>query len=75
MANERVKSVGGYFLRFLGGVAVILGILGIFSSLAQGNLVGIILGVVFLAGGVFLLKRSGGASQARGTAATPGSTR
>ncbi|MET8118549.1 hypothetical protein [Micromonospora sp. NPDC005189] len=70
MANERVKSVGGYLMRFLGGVAVIIGLLGIFSSLAEGNLVGIILCVVFIAGGAFMLKRSGGASPS-----TTGSTR
>ncbi|WP_328532554.1 hypothetical protein OG836_16425 [Micromonospora zamorensis] len=75
MTNERVRSVGGYFMRFLGGVAVIIGILAVFSSLAQGNLVGIVLGVVFVAGGAYMLKRSGGASQARGAASTSGSTR
>ncbi|MFG1894897.1 hypothetical protein ACGFIP_12835 [Micromonospora zamorensis] len=75
MTNERVKSVGGYFMRFLGGVAVIIGILAVFSSLSQGNLVGIVLGVVFVAGGAFMLKRSGGASHARGAAPTAGSTR
>ncbi|MCT2276680.1 hypothetical protein [Micromonospora chalcea] len=46
-------------MRLVGGVAVILGLLGIFSTLAQGNLVGIVLSILFIGGGVFLLKRSG----------------
>ncbi|SCF27470.1 hypothetical protein [Micromonospora chokoriensis] len=75
MANERVTSVGGYFLRLLGGVLVILGLLGIFSSLPEGNLVGLILAVVFVAGGVVMLKRSGGADRARGATDTPPGTR
>ncbi|MEU1811939.1 hypothetical protein [Micromonospora aurantiaca (nom. illeg.)] len=47
-------------MRLVGGVAVILGLLGIFATLADGNLVGIVLSVLFIGGGVFLLKRSGG---------------
>ncbi|MEW1586903.1 hypothetical protein AB0283_15865 [Micromonospora vinacea] len=59
MANERVKSVGGYTMRILGVVAIVVGVLAIVSSLAQGNLVGVVLGAIFLAGGVVLLKRPG----------------
>lgn len=64
MANERAKSVGGYLMRLIGGVAVILGILGIFSTLVRGNLIGTVLSVVFIVVGVFLLKRSGRAGRA-----------
>ncbi|MDW3847754.1 hypothetical protein NMK34_14205 [Micromonospora sp. BRA006-A] len=46
-------------MRLVGGVAVILGLLGTFGTLAEGNLVGIVLSLVFIGGGVFLLKRSG----------------
>ncbi|MEW2146674.1 hypothetical protein AB0869_28080 [Micromonospora vinacea] len=59
MTNERTKSVGGYTMRILGVVAIVVGVLAIVSSLAQGNLVGVVLGAIFLAGGVVLVKRSG----------------
>ncbi|MBO4138965.1 hypothetical protein J5U46_02195 [Micromonospora tulbaghiae] len=59
MVDSRGKSVGRYLMRLVGGVAVIFGLLGIFATLADGNLVGIVLSVVFIGGGVFLLKRSG----------------
>ncbi|MET8091100.1 hypothetical protein [Micromonospora sp. NPDC005220] len=59
MTNERVKSVGSFAMRILGVVAVVVGVLAIVSSLVQGNLVGVVLGAIFLAGGVVLLKRSG----------------
>lgn len=64
MENERARSVGRYVMRLLGGVCVILGILAVFSALAQGNLVGVAIGAVFIAGGAFLLQRSGGFSRA-----------
>ncbi|MET7865290.1 hypothetical protein [Micromonospora taraxaci] len=70
MTNERGKAVGGYFLRLLGGVLVILGILGLFSSLAEGNPVGLIIAGAFVVGGAVLLKRSGGARRPAST--TPG---
>jgi hypothetical protein len=75
MTNGRGKAVGGYFLRLLGGVLVILGILAFFSSLTQGNPVGLILAVIFVAGGAFMLKRSGGAGRSGGVASTPPGTR
>ncbi|MEU4790628.1 hypothetical protein AB0F95_13095 [Micromonospora tulbaghiae] len=59
MVDSRGKSVGRYLMRLVGGVAVILGLLGIFGTLADGNLVGIVLSLVFIGGGIFLLKRSG----------------
>ncbi|GAB3959910.1 hypothetical protein GCM10027614_80440 [Micromonospora vulcania] len=67
--------MGGYLMRLLGGVGVIVGILGIFASLSQPNVVGVVLGVLFVAGGVVLLKRSGGGSRAGGVTSTPHSTR
>jgi hypothetical protein len=70
MANERMKSVGGYFLRLLGGVAVILGILGIFTALSQGNLIGVAFSLAFIIGGAALLKYSGRSNRAR--TAAPG---
>lgn len=75
MVDERVKSVGAYFMRLLGGVGVILGILGLFSSLTRGNLIGVALSVAFIAGGAVLLKRSGGVSRAGKSASTPHGTR
>ncbi|MGC4870102.1 hypothetical protein ACLQ3B_32205 [Micromonospora sp. DT53] len=65
MTSERVKSVGGYTMRILGVLAIVVGVLGIVSSLTQGNLVGVILGVIFIAGGAVLLKRSGGGAAPR----------
>lgn len=59
MVNHRTKSVGAYSLRLTGGVAVIPGILGAFTTLSQHNLVGIIISAVFIAGGAYMLKRSG----------------
>ncbi|AXO38121.1 hypothetical protein ACGFLT_22340 [Micromonospora chalcea] len=41
-------------------MAVIFGLLGIFGTLAEGNLFGIVFSLVLIGGGVFLLKRSGG---------------
>lgn len=59
MVDSRGMSVGRYVMRLVGGVAVIVGLLGIFGTLADGNLVGIVLSILFIGGGVFLLKRSG----------------
>ncbi|WP_181548787.1 DUF308 domain-containing protein [Micromonospora saelicesensis] len=52
-------------MRILGVLAIVVGVLAIVSSLSQGNLVGVILGVVFIVGGAFLLKRSGAAATPR----------
>ncbi|MFG1867170.1 hypothetical protein [Micromonospora arborensis] len=71
MANERVKSVGGYIMRLLGGVAIIVGILMFFGTLPEGNLVGVVLSIAFVAGGAVLLKRSGGGSRAGRVASAP----
>ncbi|MDG4757345.1 hypothetical protein [Micromonospora sp. WMMD710] len=75
MTNERARSVGGYVMRILGVVAIVVGILGFFASLPQGNLVGVVLGIVFIAGGAILLKRSGGVGRAREAASAPDGTR
>jgi uncharacterized membrane protein HdeD (DUF308 family) len=63
MVNDRAKSAGSYVMRLVGGVAVILGVLMVFSTLAQGSLIGAALGVVFIAGGAYLVRRSGGFSR------------
>jgi hypothetical protein len=68
MVNERAKSVGGYFMRLLGGVALILGILGVFSALSNGNLIGVALSIAFIVVGGILLQRSGRSDRARGAA-------
>lgn len=60
MMDSRGKAVGRYLLRLVGGVSVIIGLLMAFSSLTDGNLVGIVLSAVLIGGGVFALKRSGG---------------
>ena len=59
MMENRGKAIGAYFLRLIGGVAVIIGILGVFSSLTNGNLFGVGLSIAFVVGGAFMLKRSG----------------
>ncbi|MEW2444258.1 hypothetical protein [Micromonospora marina] len=59
MVDSRGKSVGRYLMRLVGGVAVIFGLLGIFGTLAEGNLFGIVFSLILVGGGVFLLKRSG----------------
>ncbi|MET8234641.1 hypothetical protein ABZS77_28595 [Micromonospora sp. NPDC005298] len=65
MTNERRMSVGDYVLRLVGGVAVIVGLLGIFGTLAEGNVVGMILSGIFIVGGVVALKRSGPSGRAK----------
>ncbi|MFE7872563.1 hypothetical protein ACFUYE_19720 [Micromonospora humida] len=63
MANGQTKTVGGLLLRVLGVLLVVVGVLGALASLTQGNVVGMVLGVVLVAGGAVLLKRSGGAGR------------
>ncbi|SCG64802.1 hypothetical protein GA0070213_108145 [Micromonospora humi] len=58
MMDSRGRSVGRYLLRLVGGLAVICGLLMAFSSLAGGDLFGIVLSVILVGGGVFMLKRS-----------------
>ncbi|MEU1586915.1 hypothetical protein [Micromonospora sp. NPDC005710] len=70
MANGRGRFGGRYLMRLLGGVAVIFGILMLFSALTRGDLFGLGLGVVLVGGGAFLLKRSGRTDGAREVAAT-----
>ncbi|MEU4401029.1 hypothetical protein [Micromonospora orduensis] len=64
MTNERGMSVGSYVLRLVGGVAVIVGILGFFGTLTEGNIVGLVLSVIFVVGGIVALRRSGGTRRA-----------
>ncbi|WP_431931527.1 hypothetical protein [Micromonospora sp. RP3T] len=75
MMDSRGKAVGRYLLRLVGGVSVIIGLLMAFSSLTDGNLVGIVLSAVLIGGGVFALKRSGGPRRAGepGSVARPAS--
>jgi hypothetical protein len=75
MVHERVNSVGAYFMRLVGGVAVILGVLGALAGLSQGNLIGIAFSVAFVIGGVILLKRSGRTRRTGDSAFRPGDTR
>ncbi|MDG4808784.1 hypothetical protein O7634_18730 [Micromonospora sp. WMMD1120] len=60
MTSERVSSAGSVAMRVLGVVLVVVGVLGFVGSLTQGNVVGLVLGVLFAAGGAMLIKRSGG---------------
>ncbi|MEV0002902.1 hypothetical protein AB0H28_11510 [Micromonospora sp. NPDC050980] len=71
MMESRGKAVGRYLLRIVGVVAVICGLLMAVGSLADGNLVGIVLGAVLIGGGVFALKRSGGPRRAEGSTSPP----
>ncbi|MEU7978426.1 hypothetical protein AB0B63_07820 [Micromonospora sp. NPDC049081] len=70
MANGQVKNVGGLLLRVLGVLLVVVGVLGVLASLTQGNVVGIVLGVVLVVGGAVLLKRSGRAGRSGEVAST-----
>ncbi|MFG1677424.1 hypothetical protein [Micromonospora sp. NPDC049282] len=71
MVDSRGKAVGRYLLRLVGGVSVICGLLMAFGSLADGNLVGIVLSAVLIGGGVFALKRSGSPRRAEGSTSAP----
>jgi hypothetical protein len=64
MAKVTTRSVVDYVLRLIAGLAIILGILMIFSALPQGNLFGVVLGAILIAGGVFYFKRPGRAHRA-----------
>ena len=63
MMEVKAKSVGSYFLRLIAGLAVIIGGLMVFSSVARGDLFGIVLGIVLVVGGVAVLKRQGRAAR------------
>ena len=58
MVDIRAKSVGNYFLRLIGGILVILGILGAFTALTQPNPVGLVLSVLFLAVSGIMVKKA-----------------
>jgi hypothetical protein len=59
MMDINGKSIGGYLLRIVAGVAIIFGVLMLVSSLARGDLFGIVLAVILIAGGAVVLKRPG----------------
>jgi len=65
MVDVKAKSVAGYFLRLVAGLAVLFGILMVVSSVFRSDLFGIVLGAVLIAGGVFVLKRPTRAERAR----------
>ncbi|WP_140158150.1 hypothetical protein [Micromonospora sp. NBS 11-29] len=68
MMDSPSGRTGRLVLRVVGVVAVVVGVLGALSSAVNGNLVGIVLSAVFIAGGVFALKRSGAPRRAGGSA-------
>ncbi|MET7951023.1 hypothetical protein [Micromonospora sp. NPDC005324] len=70
MVNERGRLVGGYLMRLIGGLAVIFGLLMLFSALSRGDIIGLVLGGVFVVGGAFLLTRSGKIGRVKEVAAT-----
>ncbi|GHJ09692.1 hypothetical protein TPA0907_40590 [Micromonospora humidisoli] len=70
MANGQMKTFGGLLMRVLGVLLVVVGVLGALASLTQGNVVGVVLGVGFVAGGAVLLKRSGRAGRPGAVAST-----
>ncbi|MEW2429653.1 hypothetical protein AB0877_16710 [Micromonospora sp. NPDC047644] len=74
MANRRGTLVGHYLMRLIGGVAVIFGILMLFSALSRSDLIGLALGVVLVGGGAYLLKRSGKTGRVKEVAATRGTS-
>lgn len=59
MVNVKARPVVDYVVRLVAGVAAIVGALAIVSSLSRGDLFGVALGAVLLAGGAFVLKRPG----------------
>jgi positive regulator of sigma E activity len=65
MVNIGAKSVLGYLLQLIAGVAVVVGILMLFSSVVRGDLFGIVLALVLSVGGVLVLKRPSRARRAR----------
>jgi membrane protein implicated in regulation of membrane protease activity len=70
MVDGRAKSVGRYFLRLIGGVAVIAGLLAFFGTLTRGNLGAVIISVVLIAVGAFMVKKPGQPSRAGEPAST-----
>lgn len=59
MSHVKTRSVVDYVLRIAAGLAIIFGALMLFSAVARGDLFGIVLGAVLIAGGVFYFTRRG----------------
>jgi hypothetical protein len=59
MVDLKAKSVAGYLLELVAGLAAVIGVLMAVSAVVRGDLFGIILGVVLVAGAVFVFKRPG----------------
>ncbi|MEU8231410.1 hypothetical protein AB0C12_17595 [Actinoplanes sp. NPDC048967] len=57
MVDITAKSVAGYILQFIAVAAVVVGVLMTVSSVVRADLIGIVLGLVLVAGGVLVLKR------------------
>lgn len=73
--DQRVRSVSVYLLRLIGGLLVIIGVLGIFTALSQGNLIGTGISVAFVAGGVALYRQSVRVGRAGSSASVSRGTR
>lgn len=65
MVDIKARSVVGYLVELLAGLASIVGVLMLVSSVYRGDLFGIILAVVLVAGGVFVFKRPGRSRRTR----------
>jgi hypothetical protein len=59
MVEVKAKSVLGYILELVAGLVIIIGVLMAVGGVIRTSLFGIILGVVLVAGGVFVFKRPG----------------
>jgi hypothetical protein len=69
MVDIKGKSVLGYILELIAGLAVIMGPIMIISAVIRHDILWGILGAVLLAGGVWVFKRPGRASWPRRDAA------
>ncbi|MEV4350598.1 hypothetical protein AB0J83_39580 [Actinoplanes sp. NPDC049596] len=59
MVDIKAKSVLGYLLELAAGLAIIVGVLMLVSSVYRGDLFGILLAVVLTVGGILVFKRPG----------------
>jgi hypothetical protein len=59
MVDIKAKSVANYLLEIIAGLAIILGVLMLVSSVIRADLFGIAFAVVLIVGGAFVLKRPG----------------
>ncbi|WP_249998410.1 hypothetical protein [Actinoplanes sp. M2I2] len=59
MVDIKARSIFGYGLELLAGLAVVMGILMIISAVLRRDLLWGVIGVVLTAGAVFVFKRPG----------------